>query len=280
MSPKLEDLTLYDGGEKHFKEYKLMNIIFAPTNDVHPFTKYEFTHCHFENCRIDISLDGNIRFDFCTFKNCCFEAKNSLFLFSRCNFSNVSTTVRIVDFTLSSVVSSFFDVEWFSSNNSRFTGVNFSSGKVYGTVSYSCFSNIVCLNGSELPFIKVYPGCLFSDCAHLFPKAPCICPVEGPFVAYKILADGAIATLLIPADAKRTGYSGRKCRASKAFVLAIEDSRGNHIKEATNNYHTNLITYTVGEMVYPDAYDDSREKTCTNGIHFFMTKEEAKNYVD
>jgi hypothetical protein len=42
--------------------------------------------------------------------------------------------------------------------------------------------------------------------------------------------------------------------------------------------HNGDFIYTVGETVYPDNFDPSPLIECSNGIHAFITKEEAKSY--
>ena len=42
--------------------------------------------------------------------------------------------------------------------------------------------------------------------------------------------------------------------------------------------HESGFEYKVGEMVYPDRFDDNRWDECSNGIHFFITKQEAIDY--
>ena len=103
------------------------------------------------------------------------------------------------------------------------------------------------------------------------------CPEEGPFIAFKIV-DNYIVKLLIPEGAKRSSATTRKCRASKAKVISIYN-----INTKENIYcieNTNYVTteYKVGEMVYPDSWDEDRWNECSHGIHFFITEQEAINY--
>ena len=123
------------------------------------------------------------------------------------------------------------------------------------------------LYGADLRNAKNIPGNL-----------PMACPKEGSFIAWKNV-NGKLVKLEIPADAKRSSATSNKCRCSKAKVLAITDLDGtNPITEAVNyNYCQNTI-YRVGEMVYPDRFDDNRWRECSNGIHFFMDKHDAINY--
>ena len=39
-----------------------------------------------------------------------------------------------------------------------------------------------------------------------------------------------------------------------------------------------VLVYKVGEEVCPDKFDDCAKRVCSNGIHFFLTEEEAINY--
>ena len=95
-------------------------------------------------------------------------------------------------------------------------------------------------------------------------------PQHGELRVYKAV-DGKIVHLQIPRGAKRTAcLTSRKCRAEKAFVLAIEGD----LAVATRG-----VTYEVGELVYPDSYDDDVRVECTHGIHFFMTIEEAEEWA-
>jgi hypothetical protein len=80
---------------------------------------------------------------------------------------------------------------------------------------------------------------------------------------------------LIPAAAKRTAsLVGRKCRAEYAQVLGIDGEDGEALREAISDYDSDYV-YRVGEMVYPDSYDDDPRVECTHGIHFYLTRQEA-----
>ena len=100
------------------------------------------------------------------------------------------------------------------------------------------------------------------------------CPEEGSFIAWKKVVD-CIIKLEIPADAKRSSATTLKCRCSYAKVLEIE---GNEISTLNHVKYGQLTTYTVGECVYPDSFDEDRWNECGNGIHFFMNKECARWY--
>jgi len=91
---------------------------------------------------------------------------------------------------------------------------------------------------------------------------------EGDLIGWKKLQSGVICKLQIPAKALRVGgLIGRKCRAEFAVVLEGEGS-------GLQNGHV----YKVGETVKPDKYDPNPFVECSNGIHFFITKQEAMDY--
>ena len=111
------------------------------------------------------------------------------------------------------------------------------------------------------------------------------CPKEGSFTGFKKIFLGnnpLLCKLEIPADAKRSSAFGRKCRCSKAKVLeilAMDDEYNFTIPvEKGFSLHESGFEYKVGDMVYPDSFDDDRWIECSNGIHFFMTKQETIDY--
>ena len=121
-------------------------------------------------------------------------------------------------------------------------------------------------------------GADLSDAKNM-PHIPIACPTDGAFVGWKKL-NGMLVKLLIPEDARRCSAAGRKCRCDKAQVLAITffDGSDTGITEILNKRQKSELLYKVGEMVYPDSFDEDRWHECTNGIHFFIDKQEAIDY--
>ena len=110
------------------------------------------------------------------------------------------------------------------------------------------------------------------------PFIPLVCPSEGAFVAWKKVDGKYLVKLQIPEDARRSSATTRKCRCDKALVLDITSLDGEkHYDEVTNTKYNKTI-YKVGEFVYPDSFDENRWNECSNGIHFFINKEDAINY--
>ena len=106
-----------------------------------------------------------------------------------------------------------------------------------------------------------------------------VCPEEGAFVGFKKV-ENCIIKLEIPAEAKRSSATSRKCRCEFAKVLSITnlDSGNTTLTEIINTSYYPSISYKVGQMVYPDSFDENRWNECSHGIHFFLTKQEALNY--
>ena len=114
-----------------------------------------------------------------------------------------------------------------------------------------------------------------------------ILPDEGDIIGWKkawtdgtMLPKSVIVKLLIPADAQRSNATGRKCRASTARVLDLQDKQGNSLPSDTTAYsgHDTDFTYKKGETVHVENFDTNRWNECAPGIHFFITRIEAVEY--
>lgn len=104
------------------------------------------------------------------------------------------------------------------------------------------------------------------------------CPEKGAFLGYKKCVNDRLVQLLIPADAKRTSATMRCCRCDKAKVLTIKsfDYKEN-FQEAWSLVDENFV-YKVGEWVEAKNFNPDRWYDSTGGIHFWLTREEAKAY--
>ena len=126
-------------------------------------------------------------------------------------------------------------------------------------------------------------------CANLNEKTqinfPIACPDTGSFTAWKKARirtdDGVMAGIVqleIPADARRSSATSRKCRCDKAKVLRITSLDGaTEFDEATSQHDSGLV-YKVGETVTVPNFDENRWNECSTGIHFFITRQEAIDY--
>lgn len=131
-----------------------------------------------------------------------------------------------------------------------------------------CDANLCCANlcGANLRGAKNVPF------------IPMVCPESGSYIAYK-KASGVIVVLRILEDALRSSATGRKCRASKAEVLKIENLDGSpsDVDKVASSYDRSFI-YRPGEIVSVDDFDTNRWNECAPGIHHFINRQEAVNY--
>ena len=109
------------------------------------------------------------------------------------------------------------------------------------------------------------------------PFIPMACPSDGAFIGWKKVGRYLIK-LEIPEDAKRSSATGTKCRCDKAKVLDIICIDDNSPLSEITNFNYVKTTYKKGEMVFPDSFDEYRWNECSNGIHFFINRQEAVEY--
>ena len=145
-----------------------------------------------------------------------------------------------------------------------------------------CDANLygACLLGADLRYADLRGANL----SELTVAKISILPDEGDIIGWKkaLALDGApiIVKLLIPADAQRSNATGRKCRASTARVLDLQDKQGNSLPPDTTAYSSfdPDFTYKKGETVHVEDFDTNRWNECAPGIHFFITRIEAVKY--
>ena len=137
-----------------------------------------------------------------------------------------------------------------------------------------------CLRGADLRGADLrgadFGGADLRDAKNI-PFIPLACPSDGEFIGWKKVSNKLIR-LLIPSDAKRSSSTSNKCRCDKAKVLEITDLDGSNPITSVINKNYVETQYVVGEMVFPDSFDENRWNECSNGIHFFINKQEAINY--
>lgn len=107
------------------------------------------------------------------------------------------------------------------------------------------------------------------------------CKNEYGFLRY------AIATLEISKRSKRV-MTSYKCRSATAKVVKIEvlssgwySSISNEkIKKGYSNYNPNPFVYEVGKIVRcKPKFDPNPNQPCSAGIHWFLNKHDALNYL-
>ena len=115
--------------------------------------------------------------------------------------------------------------------------------------------------------------------ANNIPLIPYACPDFGMFIGWK-KASKKIICLEIPEDAKRLSATGRKCRCDKAKVLNITELNGDpcDLTEVPSDRDKEFI-YKVGEVVSVPDFNENRWEECSAGIHFFINRQEAVEYI-
>ena len=81
-----------------------------------------------------------------------------------------------------------------------------------------------------------------------------------------------IVTLEIPRGAIVFSINGNKCRTNKAKVIAIDGAtRAISMRK--------YMSYYVGDEFTIYDFNCEYNAECGKGIHFFMTREKAKDYI-
>lgn len=195
--------------------------------------------------------------------------------------------------------------------NIDFSGVNFSYSDLYNAnfivcnldsanLSYTncdnCTFKSVRFVQTDFTGVKVHDISLYhSTLIESDIKDSMICPETGSFIGYKVACidiptfdnlksfkNMGIIKLEIPEDAKRLSphFGISKCRCDKAKVLEIASvlDSSKHYDTAYSIYDKSF-KYKVGETVSVEDFDDNRYNECSTGIHFFMSKEDALDYL-
>lgn len=169
-------------------------------------------------------------------------------------------------------------------------GANLSCANLHDANLYDANLSCADLYGADLSCANLHGASLYGanlSCANLSELTiaqTSIIPDDGDIIGWKkTYADNKtpiIVKLLIPADAQRSNGTGRKCRASKARVLDLQDMQGNSLPPDTTAYsgHDTDFTYKKGETVSVADFDTNRWNECASGIHFFITRIEAAEY--
>lgn len=239
------------------------------------FIKTIFDHCAFNNLDIGGCIFKDCSFDHCTFQDVSLTLDTYI---SRCDFLDKCSFDSVSVFKSVTISHSFFDKENVINDigfeNERQVA-EFAAKNGYIQMlkdKDSTFIDFALKNFTYTPEYKHYPS-------------------DGDFIGWKVIKDAQpkgngenklyLVKLLIPKEAKVSSWIGDKCRADRAYVLNIYDQEGKEIQKVVAKCAINdkvLTDYTVGEYSYPDDFDDNHRNICSNGIHFFLDKQEAMDY--
>lgn len=117
-------------------------------------------------------------------------------------------------------------------------------------------------------------------------------PVGESFIGWKKVCDGIVLKLEILADSPRvSGWTSEKCRAKAVKTLAAYKRRFSYEKskeaweqiktthERFSSKYDYSFKYKLGEMVSVVDYNSNPLIECAPGIHFFLERTLAENYV-
>ncbi len=168
--------------------------------------------------------------------------------------------------------------------NTRFSGASLQGADLTGADLTGANLRYCNLTGAHLEGANLFQANLEFACLdgvtsdeppssfHLY------CPEPGPLLGYKKCCDYRLAQLLIPADARRSSATGRSCRCSRAKVLTIKSfDYTAQFDEAWSLVDPEFV-YRVGQWVEVDNFNEDRWMDSTTGIHFWLTREEARQY--
>ena len=161
-----------------------------------------------------------------------------------------------------------------------FHGANLLNANLRGANLHNADLSGADLRGVDLSGVDLLGADLRS--AKNVPYIPMVCPEEGDFIGWKKAEgnkDKVIVKLRIPSDAKRSSATTRKCRCSKAEVIAIYNLDGTEEGETTcHSDYDNSFIYEVGKTVEVTNFSEDRWSECAKGIHFFINRQEAIDY--
>ena len=214
----------------------------------------------------------------------CYNASQKITVFRCCSFYQANCSAAIFDH------SQITNCDFTQANlfESHFRDITITSSKFFSAnLTKAFFIDIDC---DQMENANFENACI-KDATNV--KYPMICPEEGSFVAWKKAIwkkdlnkrEEVLIKLQIPAKAKRCSGTGRKCRASAVKVLGFYDMNDNQLPDdiTVRAWYRDDFIYTVGKTVKSLAlgkpeFNSDRWEECSAGIHFFITKQEAKDY--
>lgn len=244
----------------------------------------KFCECNIKSIRIDKINSDNLVFDSCAIFSCALYNSylHSYYLYSNCiheKFSNeylfcysltVSDNNKLVDtnpvFEMYKSLIQLLDNNYIESENRN-------KGKAVESLNirFSC-SDIIADAGSNAR-AQLVNGVQLKEDLIGYKKIRCVKP-DKDWNKYKSGAT-VIAVIRIPKGAVVFGNGYSKCRTNKAEVIKIEGYNENY--KYYSLYDDNF-KYEIGKQMEIDDFNYNHTKECASGIHFFLTKEEARNY--
>lgn len=236
----------------------------------HLFENYIFCNCSFHNVSFKGNLN-NVEFINCNLYDCYFEGDEvNDCTFSNNYFYNITFSNNTFNYTLfiQCVMCSFSTFYNACFKKSKFINSDFCTATL-DICSYDRIFENCTFKKVNFTTDVAKSGAIISSCEKEI-------ILRESIIGYKKCSDH-IVTLEIPAGAIVFSPNGKKCRTNKVRVLKIETSLGEEDDRAYSRY--NGMSYYVGDEITIHNFDLRCNVECSTGIHFFMTKEEATNYL-
>ncbi len=257
--------SILNDPDKNFDGYIICNDITFPE---------EISNQVFINCKFELPFEGikftSVKFIYvdnrlfnltnCTLRYCSFNYCNmKIKSFIGCTF--VGTDFNLCDISSSFISKCSMSDVIFKCSDLSFTVFNDVDGKY--THFYSCDMDRCSAINSNIIFPRHVPS-------------------EGSFIAWKkakAVDEAVIIKLRIPEDAKRFCVNN-KCRANKVEVLGFETLDGEKLPDDTivHSFWDSLFKYHTG-LIEVCNFNDDPQVECGRGIHFFLSRDDAVNYV-
>lgn len=252
----------YLAGKAGGKRANLKNVVLTGL-----ISNYNFSKAVFENVTANYVTFCDCKFNWCNFdEDCKFVSAD----FNDCELTNIETE-----------------------NGTTFAGASFDKCNFEDANCYGAIFRDTAFWNTNLTNVRMYEADFtnadFTNCKLdniKYDECTCgialACPEKGAFTAFKKAelynGDYCIVELQVPADALRSSATTRKCRVSKAKVVAVYKMDGKSIKQNAYSLHTKSFVYKIGKMVEVKNFDKNRWNECAPGIHCFITKREAEHY--
>lgn len=242
----------------------------------------EIGHVRFINCVFEKPI-SDVSFYAVSFNNVEIGTGSPTTIFTNCKFRLMS--FNYCDFTGGAFVDCGFGMCHI--NYCKLSYAQFIGGSIrnmsfaFSSVEHAMFNNI---NADSVTF----DHCDIDRCKVVGSNIilPQMIPSTGSFIAWKKALCGmegesqsaVIIKLLIPEDAKRCCGS-HKCRASKVEVLGFETLDGQKLSDdsCVHSWYNHDFMYRIG-TVEPLYFDDDLTAQCSDGIHFFLNRDDAVAY--
>lgn len=261
--------SILNDPDRYFDGYIIGKDITFPEE----ISKQVFAHCEFE-----LPLEGvrfiNVKFNYVNASS--FNFKDCTFIYCDFNYCRMKCQL-FIGCSFDSTEFNFCNISGSMIYKGSMSVVTFTCSRLYSTMFEGTDAELVQFNSCEMSNCKSFESNI---------TFPSHVPSNSSFIAWKkaIVTEGRnikdiIIKLRIPEDAKRF-CANHKCRADKVEVLGFETLGGEKLPDTTvvNSCWDKLFKYHIG-LIEAVSFNDNPQVECGGGIHFFLSRDDAVNYV-